>query len=707
MQHEARPSSVPPSPASVAHSRGLIRSNSVPPNMDQNSGPLGFFSLPFLTKAFADYENGIQDSMLCIISVLEHEYSHDSITIDTELLNLLSSFIETLNQTFISKLSSRYSLLIKAILNINWTRFEPKANSNTTLFDSSYSIFFSRISDWILNIISAYLPHLNVVLESIIGALYTISTFAESSSFINRTKSQLFSQRIHAIIGSLIKIVPSLQPAILLYINDFFPHPRQIDSHDYLSAYFSECIKICHYWPEIRPSLLELLISKVIQIDVEVQIEVDELEDDLLEHLECDILDDSEAEHNDSHSSDEDEDYDDANFDHDASQQDILDEDSSPIESNSFDSITTIKALISRLDSCLLMIFKFIEKIRTEDTEASFASLFISLLAIFEKVMLPTMRSRYTQFILFYITSLDERFPDYFLGILMCRLSGSPSNLISSFNGTGGPSICDSMSWIDALKLYSGSHFKSSKPHFGLGSFDTLKLFSACYIGGYVARAKFISKRTVRKCLLYLLSWTGKYIQNHGCSDCRHGLLCKEVNGSTSKTQFAYKHSIFFSISQAIFYILCFRHDEVLLNDSLYEDVSYTDLKQYLLKLMYNGCLSPLSSILSTISSEFLKIAELYYPDLSPSCELELKTLLTPINSRSNSPILNSNSLPVGSFFAEDTVTVSAQLRALESLETFFPFDPFKLPNSKLFISKSIFIDWPEYSASKEEVLAP
>lgn len=714
MQHEVRPSSAPPPASSAGHSEDIARCRSVPPTIDQGPTLQGVLSLPFLTKAFDEYERGAPDSILCMIDILEQTYSSSSIMIGVDTLNIFSSFIEHLNQTFIFKLSPKHSLLIKTILHTNWIRFEPKADSNAALFEASYSIFFTRFSDWMLNILSAFLSHLGPVLESIVGSLYTISTLAGSSCVSETPRVNVLSQRIHSVIKPLIKMIPMLQASILPFINEFFPHPRQIDSHDYLSCYLSECIKICHYWPEIRPSLIELLISKIIQIDVEVQIEVDELEDDLFEHLESNILEGSEAEQNASHSSDDAEQYD-GDLMHRKRPSEDVDEDCSPVALNSFDSIATIKALIARLDSCLLLVFSFIERIKSEDTEVSFANLFISLLVIFEKVVLPTMRSRYTQFILFYITSLDERFPDYFLGVLINRLSSSSlsnssSTLISSFKGAGGQYFCDSTaSWIDTLKLSSGAGCRPSKECLKSGSFDALRLSSACYISGYVARAKFIPKKTVRKCLLYLLCWAGKYIRNHGCPDCRQGYACKEPIGATSKAQFAYKHSIFFSVSQAIFYILCFRHEEALLEDAM-QDISCRDLKPHLAKLMCNGCLSPLASILSTISAEFLQIVEAWYPELSPSDQSGLKAaILTPANSRPNSPMPSatapccSSPLMMDFFLTEDTVTISAQLKALESLENFFPFDPFKLPSSKIFIPESLFIDWPGHCASEDD----
>lgn len=704
--HDSRPFSVPPSPVSIDRSE-LIRSFSVPPQSESIILPQVVLSATFVNKAFEEYDKGIQERILHIVTVLENYYSHEGLVISIDTLNIYSSFIEMLNQTYISKLSSKHSLLVRALLHTNWSRFE-SSDESKSIYDSAYSIFLIRMSDLILNVLSAFPFHLIPALEALVGGLSTVAISMGSNSVKSKKRGQNLSNRIHNVLKPLTKMIPSLQSSILPLVNDFFPHPRQVDSFDHLSFYLSECLKICIYWPEIRPALLELLVSKIVQIDVEVQIEVDELEDDVIEHLENDILDDVDEE------GDVDEALNDDYIDRTGHVQEI-DEDSCPILSNSFDSVTTIKFLINRLDNSLQQLFSFIVQIKEEESELSFANLFLSFLITFEKIILPTMRSRYTQFLLFFITSLDDKYPDYFLGVLVSRVSSTSTTsassiLAASMKGSGLYYNSDSSStWIDTLKLSSGCLTKSLQSSFGSGTFDALKLTAASYIGGYVARAKFIPTKTVRKCISYLLSWVNKYIRTNGCPDCQQGLICTETSGNTCKAQFAYKHSVFFSVSQALFYILCFRHEECLSISDNSEDSSCSEyIISQLSQLLFNECLNPLASIQPSISGEFVKIIESNYPSLCKANNgHEMKSILTPANSRSTSPVYSHapsiNSTTSTSFLAEDSLTISAHLKALESLENFFPFDPYRLPVSRSHIPETLFINWPGSSVDNDD----
>lgn len=50
------------------------------------------------------------------------------------------------------------------------------------------------------------------------------------------------------------------------------------------------------------------------------------------------------------------------------------------------------------------------------------SALFDALLAAFDRVVFPTFRLCYTQFVPFYTTSLDTAFPDAFLGKLLAKI---------------------------------------------------------------------------------------------------------------------------------------------------------------------------------------------------------------------------------------------------------------------------------------------
>jgi len=132
-------------------------------------------------------------------------------------------------------------------------------------------------------------------------------------------------------------------------------------------------------------------------------------------------------------------------------------------------------------------------------------SQFFSLLTIFNNIVLRTFKSRYTQFLLFWYASLDNEFPDLFLGMLVER------------------AVRD-----------------QSQP-------PVTRAAAASYIASFVSRATFVGREPARRVTEFFCTFLTNYI-----------------NGDASPTQ---QPMVFYAVSQAVFLIFCFRWRDLLLEE--------------------------------------------------------------------------------------------------------------------------------------------
>lgn len=191
----------------------------------------------------------------------------------------------------------------------------------------------------------------------------------------------------------------------------------------------------------------------------------------------------------------------------DSSESDISDVDSgSDSDSDGEPHVTTlnIKDLITKLDPMLRLVFDHIERTTSTATGTPEArnDMFFVLLDIFDRTILQTFKSRYTQFLLFYYCSVDTpTFPDAFLGHLTFKL------------------------------------LEVSQP-------AVTRIAAAAYISSFVSRARFLDVKCVRNVVQVLGAWCQQYMDQYE----------SEV---TQPDQV--KYGVFYAVVQALLYVFCFR----------------------------------------------------------------------------------------------------------------------------------------------------
>ncbi|XP_040297379.1 RNA polymerase I-specific transcription initiation factor RRN3 [Bufo bufo] len=279
------------------------------------------------------------------------------------------------------------------------------------------------------------------------------------------------------------------------------------------------------------------------------------------------------------------------------------------------------------LDLGLSVLFRYIKDICFQNGSFQLnkaKDLYKELLAIFDKLILPTHASCHVQFIIFYICSFKLGLAEAFLEHL----------------------------W---KKLQNPNHA------------PIIRQTAASYIGSFLARAKCIPLVTVKACLDLLVNWIHGYIDNQDA-------------GSRAFCDITF-HGPFYAACQSVFYILIFRHKQ-LLEGNLRKGLSYLQGLNFERIVMCQ--LNPLKICLPSVVNFFAAITRKY--------QLVFCYTIIERNNRQMIPIVRSSS-------GGETVQMCTN-----PLDSFFPFDPCILKRCKIHIDP-IYQPWEESNA--EEMKRP
>lgn len=163
---------------------------------------------------------------------------------------------------------------------------------------------------------------------------------------------------------------------------------------------------------------------------------------------------------------------------------------------------------------------------------------FNALLSIFDRTILRTFKSRYTQFLIFWFTSLDSEFADIFQGMLVERaLLGS-----STLYRPPHPQSND----------YDDSETNGSP---GAGGSMITRAAAASYIGSFVSRAVFVDADSTRRVVAVLCQFLSAQLDE--AEESLRTFSSPVVVGGP-------QHTVFYAVAQAVFLIFCFRWRDLL-----------------------------------------------------------------------------------------------------------------------------------------------
>ncbi|KAH7922981.1 RNA polymerase I-specific transcription initiation factor RRN3 [Leucogyrophana mollusca] len=484
----------------------------------------------------------------------------------------------------LSRLERRHSHLVEAIINLPWTTMD-------TAFVKSYTVFIGML-------LSARPEYLSLVLSKIAlglthqSGLQALNTGGPESSATPLTRRIIYD-RLHYLLRHLLSLIPTLPSTLQPLLVRNFPHKRQ--SQVAQVTYIRNLLRVTEYCSELADRILATIIDRAIQIDVEIQVELEELEeedapdhDDVFEFDPFDTVVGQEGDDSDSDGNDSDGNLSDLSSD----DGDTEDDSGKPQEQSD---TQHIHDMVDKLDAILKLIFDHFNHVHAavetnlilplspstprpptipspidsprassplseESGRALRAAQFHSLLSIFDRTIIRTFKSRYTQFLIFWYSSLDPEFSDLFQGLLVEK----------ALLGNDVPAVT--------------------------------RTAAASYIASFVSRAQFVDREGARRVTNVLCAFLRTHLDAYD-----------SIMQSAQALPSMAHHSVFYAIAQAVFLIFCFRWRDLQEEEDDAEDLR--GRKKWMPELnvvqrAITSSLNPLKVCSSNVVMQFARVAQ-------------------------------------------------------------------------------------------------
>ncbi|XP_054850799.1 RNA polymerase I-specific transcription initiation factor RRN3 isoform X2 [Eublepharis macularius] len=520
-----------------------------------------------LTDILLKYEKGETTDF----DLLKHQLSDPDIK-DDQIINWLHEF-----RSSVALLTKEFEQLVSILLKVPWLQ-------RSKVVEEEYLAFLS-------NLVSAQTIYLRPCLAMIVSH-FVPSRITVQEGDVEISDSDDDDENVtrsfntcHRALQTVARYVPLTPQFLMPVLTEKFPFVNK--SERTLQCYVHNVLRISGYIPALRHDILELVTERLLKIDVSAPRK--------------DIEAAEEAE------SDE------------ASEKGLfdMDEDEESREKNDL----MAHPIAERLDILMIVLFSYIKDIchingkfdigRTKD-------LYRDLVAVFDKLILPTHGSCHVQFIMFYISSFKLGIAEAFVEHLWKKLQ-NPNNAA------------------------------------------VIRQAAGTYIGSFLARAKFIPVVTVKACLELLVNWLHKYIDNQG-------------TGSKAFCDIAV-HGPFYATCQAVFYVVVFRHKQIL-DGNLKKGLAFLQSLNFERIVMCQ--LNPLKVCLPSVVNFFAAVNRKY--------QIAFCDTIIERNRRQVLPVVRSSN-------GGDSVETCTN-----PLDSFFPFDPYILKRSKNIINP-LYQFWEEQNA--------
>jgi RNA polymerase I-specific transcription initiation factor RRN3 len=548
------------------------------------------------------------------------------------------------------------------------------------------------------------------------------------------------TRRLHAALATLIRLVPKAKTELFGIILSNCPYPtRHVDQ---ITWYYQQALHTLHYVPSMRNALLQLIIQKCLNMDVEIKI---------TDHGQA-ILDDD----------DPNDDGGDDIFDFEVNNSD---DGGRPVmgkrrrRRHKENEERIVDEMADKLDSLMLLLFEYVEQhatsasllssssstlsssSSTQSQSSSLQELYLVFWDIFERGILCTHKSKFVQFILLHICSLDYQIYIHRNKNNSDASGGSSSSNNNNSNCHEGNEECSDDRGDDddetmvrdfAIKLVNiiVDPYRSS----------VTRQAGACYLASFISRCKCIGAETVCEAVCALLRWAETYIQQASASastsmhqDDKNnnalaalGVMTMMSTTAPDAREQCNLHALFYTICQAAFYIICFRGKEAIqfsrhyTNPKVRYDVQPRELIDIRMprwtRLVAHATLQPLRHCLESVRLEFLHVARLFHlvePNVLERLETMAQVMMT-MNDKSNS---NNNDtkqstartrgsstggrlslqrqrkkpgtkIATAAMVEKERVSggVGGLGKGTNPLDSFFPFDPYLLRRSHAYI---------------------
>ena len=422
--------------------------------------------------------------------------------------------------------------------------------------------------------------------------------------------------RAHQALRYLLSLVPSASYTLAAILAGKFPHESDtLRSH---AIYVQNLLEIMSYAPELRGDILSLILDRLVKIDVRVQVDYEDLQADAREAVDQritqipgDLLEKAAG----SDFGDED--------------QALVDD----LENVAEPETNNILENADKVDTLLDLLFKHYDREFRSTSIATRHGALETLLTHFMTIILPTQRSRHSQFLIFHFAQTSPEFIDTFVGTCV------------------------------------STAFDKNQP-------ALLRQAGSAYLSSFVARGLHVPSVIVRDVFDYI-----------GVELTR----LRSLYEPTCKGPNLQRYSTYYCLVQALLYIFCFRWRDLKYN--IDEDSDDEDLPEpYAGEHHWRpGVKETLTSNIFATKLNPLKICQ---PDLVEQFAEVANRLgviyvfgLIETNKRMNVSLsLSSSSMSAYGNPSRESALSARKDDDHHFLDGYFPFDPITLPKSRVWV---------------------
>ncbi|KAF2874989.1 RNA polymerase I-specific transcription initiation factor RRN3 [Massariosphaeria phaeospora] len=501
---------------------------------------------------------------------------------DAPLSSLLHKYLIALMNN-VPLLDQKCSGLVHAIIDCSWIARNEQ--------------FVRTYRHLLRSLLSVHAGYTSAVLKMLVGMFVerpSPKMRQQDDPSVQRTR---LDHRIHECLRFLLQQSPMTSAYLCPILVSSFPFPT--DTTTAHVHYINNILRVSGYCPELKGEVLSSIVDRVVKIDVQIQVDMEELEDDIEDRLvdatAKDGLDDSDDES--------------------VSSEEIMDSDERHLKE--------LRDSVGKLDAVMDLLFSHYDSIFAKGDLFDIDQTFESLLSQFASIILPTYRSRHTQFLLFHFSQTS---PD-----LMNRFAGCCSHLA-----------------FDPLRPL------------------ILRVAAAAYLASFIARGAHVSGEVVRDVFDLL---------------CHQLESLRAAQEPTCKGPDLRRYGTYYAISQALLYTFCFRWRDLIVTpdgnpptdeDIIYQEGDFTwhhSIQEILRRNIFSK-LNPLKICAPTIVAQFARMAH------------HLRFLYIFGLIETNKRIRLARTLTSGymdGVGARETALTMKKGEDSFLLDAFFPFDPYVL----------------------------
>ncbi len=437
-----------------------------------------------------------------------------------------------------------------------------------------------------------------------------------NSPTVSRSQIHL---RAHRALQYLLQLIPSASRILSSILTTSFPHETGSIRAHYL--FVENLLKLTSYAPELQSEVLALITERLVKIDVQVQVDLEDLAED---------FDDGLVQGISQFQSDGDDDMDDSDSSDDESETgDGTGDDTGDVEAQRTKDITRN---VEKMDVILDLLFSHYDHMFSNSAIEDRIRAFAILQSHFDTIILPTHRSRHTQFLLFHFSQSSPTFIDTFV------------------------SHC------------AGVTLDRNQP-------AMVRQGAAAYLASFVARGKHVPSSDVRTVFGYISRELDRL-------QVEYEPTCKGPN--------LRRYSTYYILVQALLYIFCFRWQDLEISpEEDFEDdddlpAPYGIEHQWIpgVKETFDrhirSKLNPLKVCSPVIVTEFARVAYrlgvvYVYSILETNKRIRLSQFASTPSMEYGQP-------------NRETALSARKDESHQHLDEYFPFDPYHLPRSKRWV---------------------